>query len=200
MRDEVGVQIVAPGEGPAAGQVPFTPQAKRVLELALRDSLSLGDNYIGTEHLLLGLIHESNGGVGFRTRPVPELEREEKEGVAHRILLDLDADPEKVRNEIIRVLSQDLPRRDPSSSTRSGGSYVRGSPRGRLVVRLELDITPPPAGLAQLHQAAIDAVRRIYEDGGAQLHHAGIHLIDPESAPSTAPEPDDPAPDPPAQS
>jgi ATP-dependent Clp protease ATP-binding subunit ClpC len=143
VRDQVGVQIVAPGEGPTAGQVPFTPRAKRVLELALRESLSLGNNYIGTEHLLLGLVHESDGGVGFRRRPVPDLEREEQEGVAHRILLDSDADSEKIRNEIIRVLSQDLPARDPNTSTRIGGSYVRGSPRGRLVVRLELDITPP---------------------------------------------------------
>jgi ATP-dependent Clp protease ATP-binding subunit ClpC len=64
----------------------------------------LGRHYIGTEHLLLGLIHESDGGVGFRTRRVPELEREAKEGVAYRILFDFDADAEKIRNEIIAFL------------------------------------------------------------------------------------------------
>jgi len=65
---------------------PFTPRAKKVLELALREALSLGHNYIGTEHILLGLVREN-------------------EGVAARILLDFDADAEKIRNEIIRMLS-----------------------------------------------------------------------------------------------
>jgi ATP-dependent Clp protease ATP-binding subunit ClpC len=68
------------------GQIPFTPRAKKVLELALREALSLGHNYIGTEHILLGLVREN-------------------EGVAARILLDFDADAEKIRNEIIRMLS-----------------------------------------------------------------------------------------------
>jgi len=57
-----------------------------VLELALREALSLGHNYIGTEHILLGLVREN-------------------EGVAARILLDFDADSEKIRNEVIRMLS-----------------------------------------------------------------------------------------------
>ena len=57
-----------------------------MLELALREALSLGHNYIGTEHILLGLVREN-------------------EGVAARILLDFDADAEKIRNEIIRMLS-----------------------------------------------------------------------------------------------
>jgi ATP-dependent Clp protease ATP-binding subunit ClpC len=69
-----------------SGQIPFTPRAKKVLELALREALSLGHNYIGTEHILLGLVREN-------------------EGVAARILLDFDADSEKIRNEVIRMLS-----------------------------------------------------------------------------------------------
>jgi ATP-dependent Clp protease ATP-binding subunit ClpC len=60
------------------GQVPFTPRAKKVLELALREALSLGDKYNDTEHSLLGIVREN-------------------EGVAARILRDLDADSEKVR-------------------------------------------------------------------------------------------------------
>ncbi|MBV8563683.1 MAG: ATP-dependent Clp protease ATP-binding subunit, partial [Actinobacteria bacterium] len=74
------------GEEVTSGQIPFTPRAKKVLELALREALSLGHNYIGTEHILLGLVREN-------------------EGVAARILLDFDADAEKIRNEIIRMLS-----------------------------------------------------------------------------------------------
>src|ERR1044071_6006851 len=80
------VRIVGQGDEVTTGQIPFTPRAKKVLELALREALSLGHNYIGTEHILLGLVREN-------------------EGVAARILLDFDADAEKIRNEIIRMLS-----------------------------------------------------------------------------------------------
>ena len=79
-------RIVGQGDEVTTGQIPFTPRAKKVLELALREALSLGHNYIGTEHILLGLVREN-------------------EGVAARILLDFDADAEKIRNEIIRMLS-----------------------------------------------------------------------------------------------
>ena len=79
-------RIVGSGEEATAGQIPFTPRAKKVLELALREALSLGHNYIGTEHILLGLVREN-------------------EGVAVRILLDFGADAEKVRNEVIRLVS-----------------------------------------------------------------------------------------------
>src|SRR6187401_202213 len=79
-------RIVGQGDEVTTGQIPFTPRAKKVLELALREALSLGHNYIGTEHILLGLVREN-------------------EGVAARILLDFDADAAKIRNEIIRMLS-----------------------------------------------------------------------------------------------
>jgi hypothetical protein len=80
------VRIVSSGEEFVAGQIPFTPRAKKVFELALREALSLSHDYIGTEHILLGLVREN-------------------EGVAARILLDFDADPEKVRNTVLRMLS-----------------------------------------------------------------------------------------------
>jgi ATP-dependent Clp protease ATP-binding subunit ClpC len=85
VRAEVA-RIVGRGDAVATGQIPFTPRAKKVLELALREALHLGHNYIGTEHLLLGLVREN-------------------EGVAARILLDFDTDDEKIRNEILRMLS-----------------------------------------------------------------------------------------------
>jgi ATP-dependent Clp protease ATP-binding subunit ClpC len=87
--DEVRAQvarIVGQGDTVETGQIPFTPRAKKVLELGLREAQSLGHEYIGTEHLLLGLARE-NSGVGAR------------------ILLDLGADDEKIRNEIIGMLS-----------------------------------------------------------------------------------------------
>jgi ATP-dependent Clp protease ATP-binding subunit ClpC len=102
-REEV-VRIVGSGEEIAIGQIPFTPGAKNVLELSLRESLSLGHNYIGTELILLGLIAE-DAGVVFRTRPDPDSDREEPEGVAIRILRDCDADAERIRNEVTRMLS-----------------------------------------------------------------------------------------------
>jgi len=80
------VGIVGRGDGAATtGQILFTPRAKKVLELALREGQALGHNYIGTEHILLGLVCEN-------------------QGVAARILLDFDADAEKIRSEIIRML------------------------------------------------------------------------------------------------
>ncbi len=85
VRSEVA-RIVGEGDHEAQGQIPFTPRAKKVLELALREALSLGHNYIGTEHILLGLVRES-------------------EGVAARILNDLDVDADRVRQEVMRVLS-----------------------------------------------------------------------------------------------
>ena len=55
------IRIVGSGEEVTSGQIPFTPRAKKVLELALREALSLGHNYIGTEHILLGLVRENEG-------------------------------------------------------------------------------------------------------------------------------------------
>src|SRR5690349_21236850 len=97
------VRIVGSGEEVTSGQIPFTPRAKKVLELALREALSLGHNYIGTEHILLGLVREN-------------------EGVAARILLDFDADSEKIRNEVIRMLSGPGGRRSGGQGQGAGAS------------------------------------------------------------------------------
>ena len=99
-------RIVGQGDEVTTGQIPFTPRAKKVLELALREALSLGHNYIGTEHILLGLVREN-------------------EGVAARILLDFDADAEKIRNEIIRMLSG--PGRRQQGAGAPGGEKAKSS-------------------------------------------------------------------------
>ncbi len=75
------VGIVGSGQEVTSGQLPFTPRAKKVLELASREALARGDRYVDTEHILLGLVRE-NGGV------------------AARVLLDLDADPNTIRDEV----------------------------------------------------------------------------------------------------
>ncbi len=101
------IRIVGSGEEVTSGQIPFTPRAKKVLELALREALSLGHNYIGTEHILLGLVREN-------------------EGVAARILADFDADSEKIRNEIIRMLSGPGRRQGQSGGGSGGGGAAAG--------------------------------------------------------------------------
>jgi ATP-dependent Clp protease ATP-binding subunit ClpA len=99
-------QLVGSGEEVTSGQIPFTPRAKKVLELALREALSLGHNYIGPEHILLGVAREN-------------------EGVAARILLDFGADSETIRNEMIRLLP------GPGGPPRGAGGWS-GEPRQGL--------------------------------------------------------------------
>ena len=111
------VRIVGSGEEVTSGQIPFTPRAKKVLELALREALSLGHNYIGTEHILLGLVREN-------------------EGVAARILLDFDADSEKIRNEVIRMLSGPGGRRQGGSAGAAGAGAGSGQGEGKKSSKL----------------------------------------------------------------
>ncbi len=111
------VRIVGSGEEVTSGQIPFTPRAKKVLELALREALSLGHNYIGTEHILLGLVREN-------------------EGVAARILLDFDADSEKIRNEVIRMLSGPGGRRQGQSGGGSGSGSGSAPGEGKKSSKL----------------------------------------------------------------
>jgi ATP-dependent Clp protease ATP-binding subunit ClpC len=117
------VRIVGSGEEVTSGQIPFTPRAKKVLELALREALSLGHNYIGTEHILLGLVREN-------------------EGVAARILLDFDADSEKIRNEVIRMLSGPGGRRQGSGGGGGqGGQSGEGKKSSKLLDQFGRNLT-----------------------------------------------------------
>src|SRR6201747_320676 len=116
-------RIVGQGEEVTTGQIPFTPRAKKVLELALREALSLGHNYIGTEHLLLGLVREN-------------------EGVAARILLDFDADSEKIRNEVIRMLSGPGGRRQGQGQAGGpGGQQGEGKKSSKLLDQFGRNLT-----------------------------------------------------------
>src|ERR1700710_627316 len=117
------VRIVGSGEEVTSGQIPFTPRAKKVLELALREALSLGHNYIGTEHILLGLVREN-------------------EGVAARILLDFDADSEKIRNEVIRMLSGPGGRRQGQGQAGGpGGQQGEGKKSSKLLDQFGRNLT-----------------------------------------------------------
>jgi ATP-dependent Clp protease ATP-binding subunit ClpC len=79
-------EIIGQGQSAPTGHIPFTPRAKKVLELSLREALQLGHNYIGTEHILLGVIHEG-------------------EGVAAQVLQKLGADLNRVRQQVIQLVS-----------------------------------------------------------------------------------------------
>ncbi len=78
-------EIIGRGQQEPSGHIPFTPRAKKVLELSLRESMQLGHDYIGTEHILLGLIRESDG-------------------VAAQVLVRLGADSDRVRQQVIKLL------------------------------------------------------------------------------------------------
>lgn len=80
------METIGPGESTPTGSPPFTSRAKKVLELSLREAMQLGHNYIGTEHMLLGLVREG-------------------EGVAATVLVELGADLERVRQQVIELLA-----------------------------------------------------------------------------------------------
>ena len=103
-------EIIGQGQQAPSGHIPFTPRAKKVLELSLREALQLGHNYIGTEHILLGLIREG-------------------EGVAAQVLVKLGADLNRVRQQVIQLLSG----YQGKESAPSGGP-AEGTPSTSLVL------------------------------------------------------------------
>ena len=104
-------EIIGQGQQAPSGHIPFTPRAKKVLELSLREALQLGHNYIGTEHILLGLIREG-------------------EGVAAQVLVKLGADLNRVRQQVIQLLSG-YQGKEPATS---GAGPQEGTPSSSLVL------------------------------------------------------------------
>jgi len=104
-------EIIGQGQQAPSGHIPFTPRAKKVLELSLREALQLGHNYIGTEHILLGLIREG-------------------EGVAAQVLVKLGADLNRVRQQVLQLLSG-YQGKEPAEAG-SGGR--EGTPSSSLVL------------------------------------------------------------------
>ncbi|THJ65147.1 ATP-dependent Clp protease ATP-binding subunit [Arthrobacter echini] len=104
-------EIIGQGQQAPSGHIPFTPRAKKVLELSLREALQLGHNYIGTEHILLGLIREG-------------------EGVAAQVLVKLGADLNRVRQQVIQLLSG-YQGKEPAAA---GGPAQEGTPAGSVVL------------------------------------------------------------------
>ncbi len=105
-------EIIGQGQQAPSGHIPFTPRAKKVLELSLREALQLGHNYIGTEHILLGLIREG-------------------EGVAAQVLVKLGADLNRVRQQVLQLLSG-YQGKEPAEG--SSGGRGEGTPSSSLVL------------------------------------------------------------------
>jgi ATP-dependent Clp protease ATP-binding subunit ClpC len=132
--EEVRAQVVSiVGEGDAAptGQIPFTSHAQEALEFSLREALALGHDWIGTEHVLLGLVRATDG-------------------VGARILLDFGADADTIRNEVIRMMSG-TGRHVSGAEPLMHGSRFAGAPepsqRAPLVLGLVISATAFPLGL-----------------------------------------------------
>ena len=105
-------EIIGQGQAAPTGHIPFTPRAKKVLELSLREALQLGHNYIGTEHILLGLIREG-------------------EGVAAQVLQKLGADLNRVRQTVIQLLSGYTGGKGEQTP---GSAAGEGGPQGSMVL------------------------------------------------------------------
>jgi len=111
-------EIIGQGQQTPSGHIPFTPRAKKVLELSLREALQLGHNYIGTEHILLGLIREG-------------------EGVAAQVLVKLGADLNRVRQTVIQLLSGyqgGASGKETAGAGVSSGGQSEGAPAGSVVL------------------------------------------------------------------
>ena len=109
-------EIIGQGGSSPSGHIPFTPRAKKVLELSLREALQLGHNYIGTEHILLGLIREG-------------------EGVAAQVLVKLGADLSRVRQQVIQLLSgYSGPGGQEKAGATTGSSSEQSAQSGSLVL------------------------------------------------------------------
>ncbi len=161
-------EIVPPGEHERSGHIPFTPRAKKVLELSLRESQQLGHNYIGTEHILLGLIREG-------------------EGVAAQVLVKLGADLNRVREQVLQLLGAYA-----REAGAEGETVVAWEAGTGLTGEREVRIVGSPAQLAEM----ISRLRSIDARVAAIEKHLGLRRRSPgrlrESEPARRSGPADP--------
>jgi ATP-dependent Clp protease ATP-binding subunit ClpC len=137
-----------------SGDIPFTPKAKKVIELAMEEARSLGHNYIGTEHLLLGLIREG-------------------EGVASQVLMNLGLDLNRVRNEVITLLgsSSPAPSSPSGSRTKTPALDAFGRDLTQLAREAKLD---PVIGRADEIERVIQILGRRTKNNPVLLGEAGV--------------------------
>ncbi|MEA5616910.1 ATP-dependent Clp protease ATP-binding subunit [Cronbergia sp. UHCC 0137] len=147
-------KIIGRGSGFVAVEIPFTPRAKRVLELSLEEARQLGHNYIGTEHLLLGLIREG-------------------EGVAARVLENLGVDLSKVRTQVIRMLGEtaEVSPGGPSGRTKTPTLDEFGSNLTQMAVDNKLD---PVVGRAKEIERVIQILGRRTKNNPVLIGEPGV--------------------------
>ncbi|MDZ7959944.1 MAG: ATP-dependent Clp protease ATP-binding subunit [Aulosira sp. DedQUE10] len=147
-------KIIGRGSGFVAVEIPFTPRAKRVLELSLEEARQLGHNYIGTEHLLLGLIREG-------------------EGVAARVLENLGVDLSKVRTQVIRMLGEtaEVTQGGPSGRTKTPTLDEFGSNLTQMATDNKLD---PVVGRAKEIERVIQILGRRTKNNPVLIGEPGV--------------------------
>jgi ATP-dependent Clp protease ATP-binding subunit ClpC len=147
-------KIIGRGSGFVAVEIPFTPRAKRVLELSLEEARQLGHNYIGTEHLLLGLIREG-------------------EGVAARVLENLNVDLTKVRTQVIRMLGEtaEVTPGGPSGRTKTPTLDEFGSNLTQMAIDNKLD---PVVGRAKEIERVIQILGRRTKNNPVLIGEPGV--------------------------
>jgi prophage maintenance system killer protein len=147
-------EIIGQGESAPTGHIPFTPRAKKVLDLSLREALQLGHNYIGTEHLLLGLIREG-------------------EGIAAQVLVNLGAGHARLRKQVLRLLADGTP---PSSEE----SELPSDAAGRLPsdTSAAADLAYYDQQLADVRRAKDAAIASQEFDTAATLRVVEKQLLD----------------------
>jgi len=149
-------KLVQPGPATiVSGDIPFTPKAKKVIELAMEEARDLGHNYIGTEHLLLGLIHEG-------------------EGVASQVLLNLGLDLDRVRMEVMNLLGSSIPGYGAPQRTKKGKTPALdafGRELTKLVKEGKLD---PVIGRKNEIERVIQILARRTKNNPVLLGEAGV--------------------------
>ena len=181
VRSEVE-EIIGRGGSAPVGHIPFTARAKKVLEMSLREALALGHNYIGTEHILLGLVREG-------------------EGVAAVVLVKLGADLQRVREAVTGVVGGDVVLAAPLPGP---GRYLRLRLRsGRIDLSIEdlafsalpsLEVVVrEPEAVARGSRDLFDAVRRIVGEVGQALEDLEAQVAFEDAAEPAPNEPGDEA-------
>jgi ATP-dependent Clp protease ATP-binding subunit ClpA len=149
VREKVA-QLVGDGDEAPHGQIPFTPRAKKVLELSLREAIAVGHNYIGTEHILLGLVRENDG-------------------VAARVLLELGADSQRVRDEVLGALGEVGPVPTPGRARRWRRPRASVAVRSCWQYRVERPDTIDEQRLNELGADGWELVNVDHTSGGPEL-------------------------------
>jgi ATP-dependent Clp protease ATP-binding subunit ClpC len=149
-------KLVQPGPATiVSGDIPFTPKAKKVIELAMDEARNLGHNYIGTEHLLLGLVREG-------------------EGIAAQVLTGLGLDLDKIRMEVMNLLGSSVPGYNPAQRTRKGKTMALDAFGRNLTKLAKEDKLDPVIGRKNEIERVIQILSRRTKNNPVLLGEAGV--------------------------